>query len=150
MMKWKRKPWTQKKAVSCWRVPTLISAILIPSDIHNLHYSWAVTRLAQTAGFQRSKKWKDVFHSCFLTDKISDCITGVWVMRDGCVFVSCKGRGGSYCLTPAALHTQNANPASPHPTRTVTPSLHLQNLRLPSYDFCKSELNLDNSSGPRT
>lgn len=55
-----------------------------------------------------------------------------------CMFICVAG--GSNCLTPAALHTQNANP-SPHPLRD--PSL---NPRLLSNDFRKSRSDLNNGT----
>lgn len=82
--------------------------------------------------------------------KISDCID-VRAMHDGfeyvcaCLCAWWRGWwvGGSNCLTPAALHTQNANP-SPHPLHD--PSLNLQDPRLLSNEFRKSRSDLNNST----
>lgn len=56
-----------------------------------------------------------------------------------CMFI-CVAREGSNCLTPAALHIQNANP-SPRPLRD--PSL---NPRLLSNDFYKSRSDLNDAT----
>lgn len=58
-------------------------------------------------------------------------------MRNGCVFVLV----GANCLTPAGLHTQNANPGSPHPHHD--PSFDPKDLGLPGNDFKKSRSDLD-------
>lgn len=53
-----------------WWVLTLISAVLTPSDIHNLHYLRVPAGLGSVVWDSRGAgEEKDSGHSCFLADK---------------------------------------------------------------------------------